>query len=161
MKWIDLSLAFSTFLSGLYGGVGFFTVMGGNPAISRMSDRTFAEFWQHIDHYMAARMPVFGPILTLSLLISVILLFREARSLPAWLMLAALAVIIGDLVFTLNVNHRYNQLIQGWNLEDLPPDVRMIRDKVVDAFYIRILFMIGAFILVVLSAWLRRSPQSN
>jgi MFS superfamily sulfate permease-like transporter len=159
MKWIDLSLGLSAFLSGLYGGTGFFIVMGGNPAITHMSDRSFAEFWQHLDHYMAARMPVFGPVLMLSLLLSVILLFREAGALPTWLMLIALVIIIGDLVFTLSVNHPYNRLIQSWDLENLPPDVRTIRDKVVDAFYIRILFMIGAFMLVILSAWLRRSNQ--
>jgi len=159
MKWIDLSTGFSTFLSGLYGGTGFFIVMGGNPAITRMSDKTFAEFWQHLDHFMAARMPVFGPILLLSLLFSVILLFREAGGLPAWLMLTALLIIVGDLVFTLSVNHPYNRLIQSWDLDNLPPDVRTIRDKVVDAFYIRILFMIGAFMMVILSAWLRRSSR--
>jgi hypothetical protein len=159
MKWIDLSLFLSTFLSGLYGGVGFFTIMGGNPAISRMSNPTFAEFWQHIDHYMGARMPVFGPFLILSLLLSTFLLFREAGALPAWLMLIALLVIIGDLVFTLNVNHPYNKLVQSWELDNLPADVRMIRDKVVAAFYIRVLFMIGAFILVLLSVWLRRPAR--
>jgi hypothetical protein len=121
-----------------------------------MSDSTFAEFWQNLDHYMGARMPVFGPLLMISLLFSTILLFRESATLPAWLMMVALLVILGDLVFTLSVNHPYNKLIQSWNLDELPPDVRMIRDKVVDAFYIRILFMIGAFILVVLSVWLRK-----
>lgn len=159
MKWIDLSLGLSTFLSGLYGGVGFFIVMGGNPAITLMSDRTFAEYWQHTDHFMAARMPVFGPLLMISLLLSAILLLKEARALPAWLMLIALMMIIGDVIFTLNVNHPYNKLIQSWELESLPADVRMVRDKVVDAFYIRILFMMGAFLLVILSAWLRRSNQ--
>lgn len=156
MKWIDFNLGVSTILSGLYGGIGFFVLMGGNPAITRMSDHTFAEFWQNLDHYMAARMPVFGPVLMISLLMSTILLFRESASLPAWLMLFALLVIIGDIVFTLSVNHPYNKLIQSWNLDELPADVRVTRDKVVDAFYIRILFMLGAFILVVLSTWLRR-----
>jgi MFS superfamily sulfate permease-like transporter len=159
MKWIDLNLGLSTILSGLYGGIGFFVLMGGNPAITRMSDYTFAEYWQNIDHYMAARMPVFGPILMISLLLSTILLFRECASLPAWLMLIALLVIVGDMIFTLSVNHPYNQLIQSWNLEELPPDVRIVRDKVVEAFYVRILFMMGAFILVVLSAWLRKPAE--
>lgn len=157
MKWIDPSLMLSTFLSGLYGGTGFFIVMGGNPAITRMSDKTFAEFWQHLDHFMAARMPIFVPVLMLSLLLSILLLFKEAGGLPAWLMLIALLIIIGDLFFTLSVNHAYNRLIQSWDLDNLPPDVRTLRDKVVDAFYIRILFMIGSFILVILSAWLRKS----
>lgn len=104
-------------------------------------------------------MPVFGPILILSLLLSTIMLFREAGALPAWLMLIGLLVIIGDLVFTLNVNHPYNKLIQSWELDSLPADVRMIRDKVVAAFYIRVLFMIGAFIFVLLSVWLRRPAR--
>lgn len=159
MKFINFNLGLTTILSGFYGGTGFFITMGGNPAITRMSDSTFAEFWQNLDYYMAARMPVFGPLLMISLLLSTILLFRESASLPAWLMLAALLVIAGDLVFTLSVNHPYNKLIQSWNLDELPPDVRTIRDKVVEAFYIRILFMIGAFILVILSVWLRKPAE--
>jgi hypothetical protein len=51
-KWLDISLGVTVFLSGLYGGIGFFTVLGGNPTLARLSTSTFAEYWQHIDSFM-------------------------------------------------------------------------------------------------------------
>jgi hypothetical protein len=51
----EITLLICLLLLGFYGGTGFFVVMGrGNPAMARMSPHTFAEFWQHTDHFMAA-----------------------------------------------------------------------------------------------------------
>ena len=68
-KLTEISFFLSLLLSGFYAGNGFFVAVGGNPAIRLMSDRTFAEFWQHTDHYMAARMKIFGPLLLLTMFI--------------------------------------------------------------------------------------------
>lgn len=154
-KLIELSLIITTFLSGLYGGVGFFTIMGGNPAIKLMGDKTFAEFWQHIDHYMGSRMPVFGPILLISLLLSIILLIPERGTPSFWCMLLAFVIIIGDLAFTLSTNHPLNSLIQSWDLNNLPANVQEVKWKVVNAFGVRLWLMISAFGMVLLSVWLR------
>ncbi|RPD39520.1 anthrone oxygenase family protein [Chitinophaga barathri] len=155
-KWIGLSLGLTTLLSGFSGGIGFFTAMGGNPALASLSDRGFAEYWQHIDSFMGARMPVFGPILLLSVLVSTILLFSEWRTASFWLMLSAFLAVMGDVVFTLNVNHPLNQLIQGWDLNNLPANVEEIKMKVVKAFNVRMLLMMGAFVLVVFAVWTRK-----
>jgi hypothetical protein len=153
-KPVLFSLAITTFLTGLYAGVGFFTIMGGNPAIARLSDKGFAEFWQHVDHYMGARMPVAGPFFLLATLISMIILFRiTGSSFSSWMMSGALVVLIADLVFTLNINHPLNKLIQSWDLSNLPANVREIKMKVYEAFNIRIWFMITSFVLVILSVW--------
>ncbi|MRG48786.1 DUF1772 domain-containing protein [Chitinophaga sp. SYP-B3965] len=155
-KWIELSLAITTFLSGLSGGIGFFTAMGGNPALVKLSDHSFAEYWQQIDGFMGARMPIFGPLLLFAVMTSTILLFKEWRTVSFWLMLSAFFVVIGDIAFTLNVNHPLNRLIQGWDLSNLPSDVQDIKMKVIKAFNVRLLLMMGAFFLVVLSVWLRK-----
>ncbi|WP_343304119.1 DUF1772 domain-containing protein [Chitinophaga niabensis] len=155
-KWIELSLSITIFLSGLSGGIGFFTAMGGNPAMVKLSARSFVEYWQQIDNFMGARMPVFGPLLLSSLMISTILLFKEWRSPSFWLMLSACFVAIADIVFTLNVNHPLNRLIQSWDLNNLPANVQQIKMKVIQAFNIRLLLMIGTFVLVVLSVWSRK-----
>jgi len=155
IKWLEGSLFLTILLSGLYGGVGFFTAMGGNPALEAMSDAGFAEFWQNVDHYMAARMPVFGPMLMLSLLLSLVLLIIARQVLSTWVMLAALFVIVSDLVFTLRTNHPLNQIIQSWDLKNLPSNVQEVKWKVINAFNIRMLFMMSAFILVLSSVWLR------
>lgn len=155
-KWIELSLSITIFLSGLSGGIGFFTAMGGNPALVKLSDRSFVEYWQQIDSFMGARMPVFGPLLLCSVMISTVLLFKEWQSPSFWLMLSAFFFVMGDIVFTLNVNHPLNRLIQSWDLNNLPADVQQIKMKVVQAFNFRLLLMIGAFVLVILSVWSRK-----
>lgn len=141
--------------TGFYAGTGFFIAMGGNPAIKLMSDATFAEYWQHTDLYMAARMKIFGPLLMLTILTGVIVLFKKNRT-SFYCMLAALAILISDLVFTFSVNHPLNQLIQSWDLNDLPPNVQDIKWQVTGAFDTRLIFMISCFIMVLLAVWLRR-----
>jgi Domain of unknown function (DUF1772) len=152
-QFLQASLFLSTFLSGLYAGIGLFTLMGGNPAIKKMSNAAFAEFWQQVDRYMAARMAVFGPVMMLSLVVSIVFLFLHRDILPAWLMIAALLIIVGDLAFTLSVNHPLNRLIQGWDLRHLPAHAGEIKWKVVKAFNIRIVLMFLVFLFVLLSVW--------
>ena len=151
MKFQTFSLGISLFLSGLYGGTGFFTIMGGNPAVARLSERGFAEYWQQVDSFMGTRMPVFGPILLLSLLTSVITLSAAWRSVSFWLALLALIIIISDIIFTLSTNHPLNQLIQSWDLQHLPSNVKEVQAKVVYAFWFRSFFMIASFACVVLA----------
>jgi uncharacterized membrane protein len=152
-----VALYLSLFLSGLYGGVGFFTVMGGNPAVRKLSTPAFAEYWQHIDGYMGARMPVFGPILLLSMLFSVISLIPFRTTPSFWLMVLAFLIIIGDLVFTMSTNHPLNKLIQSWDLQNLPDNVKEIQQQVVHAFWYRAVFMISSFACVVLALVFRRN----
>jgi hypothetical protein len=154
--WAVISFGITTLLSGLYGGVGFFTAMGGNPALKKMSDKGFAEYWQHIDHFMAARMKVFGPLLLLSFIITIIGLTPVWSSPSFWLMVAALVIIIADIAFTLSTNHPLNSQIQSWDLKKLPDNVTQIKHQVVHAFSYRLLFMIGSFALEVLAVWLFR-----
>lgn len=155
--WASVIIGITTFLSGLYGGVGFFTAIGGNPAISRMSDKTFAEFWQHIDYYMAARMKIFGPVLLLSQVAAIIVLLPEWNSASFWLMVFSFIIIIIDLVFTLCTNHPLNKLIQSWRLDKLPSDVQQVKQQVVQAFNMRLVFMMTSFALVLLSVWFRKA----
>jgi MFS superfamily sulfate permease-like transporter len=149
IKWINVLLAFTTVLSGFYGGIGFFTLIGGNPALRKLSTRSFAEYWQHIDHYMAARMPFFGITLMLTVLAAVIILARAKQPLSAMLFGLAFLFLIGDMVFTLKVNHPLNTIIQSWELNHLPDNVHDIQAKVVYAFSMRLWLMISAFVLVV------------
>jgi len=154
--WTSIIIGIATFLSGLYGGTGFFVAMGGNPAISRMSDKTFAEYWQLTDHFMAARMKVFGPLLLLSLIAAIIALLPEWNSASFWLMVFALVIIIIDIIFTLSTNHPLNKRIQSWRLDKLPADVQQVKQQVVQAFAMRLVFMITSFALVLLSVWFRK-----
>ncbi|MBC8033015.1 MAG: hypothetical protein H7Y03_02650 [Chitinophagaceae bacterium] len=151
----SVSLFFSTLLSGFFAGIGFFTAMGLNPAMRLMTDRNFIEFWQHIDHYMAARMILFGPLLLLSIVISIISLIKDLKSPSFWFLVAAFVLLIGDLVFATINNFPLNKLIQSLDLNNLPSDVNDIKLKVVHAFDTRVIFMMSSFVMVLISVWFR------
>jgi MFS superfamily sulfate permease-like transporter len=156
-KLIELSLFSSALLGGFYAGTGFFVAMGGNPAIKLMSDRTFAEYWQHTDHFMAARMKIFGPLLLLIMLLGVVALLKEWRTSSFWFMMAAFAILVTDVSFTLSTNHPLNSLVQSWDLNNLPSNVQDIKWKIVHAFNIRTVFMISSFVMVLSALWFRRT----
>jgi MFS superfamily sulfate permease-like transporter len=132
-KLINIIFFLSTLLSGFYAGTGFFVAMGGNPAIKLMSDRTFAEFWQHTDHYMAARMKIFGPLLLLTMLFGVLVLLKEYRTTSFWFMLIAFALLVTDVIFTFTTNHPLNHLVQRWDVGKLPSNVEDVKWKIVKA----------------------------
>jgi len=143
-------------VSGFYAGTGFFVAMGGNPAIKLMSDRTFAEYWQHTDHYMAERMKIFGPLLLFIMLLGVIVLLKQYRSPSFWFMLAGFLILATDVAFTLSTNHPLNVLVQSWDLDNLPSNVQEIKWRIIHAFNMRSIFMIGSFVMVLLAVWLRK-----
>ncbi|MBC7936985.1 MAG: hypothetical protein H7Y86_16680 [Rhizobacter sp.] len=159
-NFTEAILFICTLLSGLYAGTGFFVAMGGNPALKLMSDATFAEYWQHTDLYMAARMKIFGPLLLLTVLTAAIVLFKKNR--PSFFcMLLAFAILVGDIAFTLSTNHPLNQLIQSWDLNNLPSNVNDIKWRVAAAFDSRVIFMISCFLFVLLAVWLRSNKINH
>ena len=155
-KLIELSFSLSLLLSGLYAGIGFFVAMGGNPAIKLMSDRTFAEFWQHTDHYMAARMKIFGPLLLLTMLFGVLVLLKDYQTNSFWFMLIAFAILVTDVIYIFTTNHPLNHLVQSWDVNKLPSNVQDIKRQIVKAFNVRVIFMISSFIMVLLAVWLHK-----
>lgn len=148
-------LLFTLLMVGFYGGTGFFVLIGGNPAILKMSDTTFAEYWQHVDYYMAARMRFFGPLMMLCVAVSTIQYYLQHQMTSFWLMLGAVLFLVADLIIIFNFNHPLNQLIQSWNLHQLPDDVQTIKHQVVNAFWGRSVCMIGCFALSLLAFWQR------
>jgi len=154
-RLIDFTLFLTTLLTGFYAGTGFFVIMGGNPAILKMSGRTFVEYWQHTDFYMAARMRFFGPSLLIVLLSAALIHIREWATPTFWFLLTALLILIADLVVIFTTNHPLNQLVQSWDLNNLPANVREIKFRIVNAFWFRSAFMMGSFVCVLLALFLR------
>jgi hypothetical protein len=155
-KLSSISIPLAVFVAGLYGGIGFFTFMGGNPTLITLSSRTFAEYWQSVDSYMGARMPIFGPILLLSILFGIITLLPSWQTLSFWLLVIAFLILIADLVFAFSVNIPLNKAIQSWDLNNLPANVQEIKAKVIQAFWVRGGFMISSFACVVLAAFVKK-----
>ena len=154
-------LLLTILLTGFYAGTGFFGLMGANPALSKMSSSTFAEYWQHLDHYMAARMRIFGPILLLTVIISVLLHLRAWQSPAFWFLVAALLILVADVIVAFTINVPLNKLIQSWNLKNLPSDVQEVKYRVVTAFNYRSCFMIACFVCVLMSLFFTSRSASN
>jgi len=88
-KLMEIGMFLTTLFTGFYAGTGFFVIMGGNPAMVKMSSQTFAEYWRHTDFYMAARMKIFGPLLFLTLLSTVLLHIKSWHSADFWFLSTA------------------------------------------------------------------------
>ncbi len=151
----DILLVVALVLLGLYGGIGFFTLIGLNPALLKMSERTFAETWQHIDFYMGARMPFIGPVILVMTIFSTIVLYKRYALLSAVFMIIALSILVADVIIALTFNDPLNSIIQEWNLQRLPADVSVIQSRVVNAFWFRSICMIASFIFGILAFWTR------
>ena len=161
MKLTSPYLLIPLLLTGFYAGIGFFGFMGANPATSKMSSSTFAEYWQHIDSYMAARMKFFGPLLLLSVITAVLLHLRVWRSPAFWLLSAALLFLVADLIVAFTINVPLNKLIQSWDLANLPTNVQDVKQRVVTAFYYRNTFMIACFVCILISLLFTSRSTSN
>jgi hypothetical protein len=105
---------------------------------------------------MAARMKIFGPLLLLVMLLSVIVLLKEYRTSSFWFMLIAFCILVTDIAFTFSTNHPLNRLVQSWDLNNLPPGVQDIKWRIVKAFSIRTILMISSFVMVLLAWWFRK-----
>lgn len=143
-------------LTGFYAGIGFFGFMGFNPTVLEMSSHNFAEYWQHLDYYMGARMPFFGLLHLIVLLAAVLIHIPRWRTASFWFLATAFLLLMADATVAVTTNRPLNGLIQSWDLNKLPADVQNIKLQVVNAFWYRNAFMIGSFVCVLLAAFLRR-----
>ena len=157
----NLLLFCTVLFGGFYGGTGFFVRMGGNPAILRMSDRTFAEYWQHTDHFMAERMKIFGPMFLVTLMITILVNTMNFKSWFFVSLFSAFIVLLIDMTYTFTVNHPLNRMIQSWDLEHLPDNVHEIKIKTAHAFYWRSAFMILTFLLLLFAIFLKMTGSAD
>lgn len=132
-------------VTGLYAGIHFFNLIGGLPALYRMTrPETFIEFWQNIDHFMAARMRVFGPLVLLVQLTSIILMAVDHRWVSMGLMIAGFGLTVADAIIAVRGNGPLNRRIQSWSLERVPVEWVQVRDEVARWFGARGVAAIGA-----------------
>lgn len=143
-----VALYVTTVLTGFYGGIGFFDFMSFLPTLARLPAEHLIPFWRLIDGYMGTRMPVFGPLMLLSLVVTLLMVRRQWRKAPFWLVAAALAVLIADLIVALNENIPVNQAIQDRRAVYTPAQIEAFRATMLRAFTIRSFLMILCFLLV-------------
>jgi hypothetical protein len=159
MKITYFSFFFSLLLTGFYGGFGVFHLMGLLPAMQDLSDSHLVAFWQAIDRYMGARMPIFGPILLLSVLFTWINLRKQWQTKTFWLVAAALSCILIDLWIAFTIDKPINVLLQTWDVAHPPADLSQYVQKTFTAFKIRCVLMITGFASMLIALFLQISPQ--
>lgn len=147
-----IALFVSSILTGFYGGIGFFGFMSLLGTLERLPPQHLVPFWRLIDGYMGRRMRVFGPLMLLSLLVTLFLLSPQWQSGTFWLVGAALLALIVDVRIAVGENIPVNQAIQNRDVTPSADQVEAFRATMVRAFYKRSTLMIVCFVLVSL-AW--------
>lgn len=150
--YVQIALFVSSILIGFYGGIGFFSFISFLPTLERLPVPHLTPFWRLIDGYMGRRMRVFGPLMLLSLLVTLGLLMPQWNSVAFWLVGAALLVLVTDVRIAIRENIPVNRAIQNRDMMYSPEQLEAFRTTMVRAFYKRSTLMILCFLLVNL-AW--------
>lgn len=142
----------TSILTGFYGGIGFFGFMSFLGTLERLPAPHLVPFWRLIDGYMGRRMRIFGPLMLLSLLVTLLLLSPQWQSWAFWLVGVALVVLIADVRIAIRENVPVNLAIQNRGVNHSTEQIEAFRATMVRAFYKRSALMIVCFVLVNL-AW--------
>jgi hypothetical protein len=143
------ALALALIASGLYAGMLTLTLMGDIPAIQIMSLPAYAAYWQALDHYMHARMLIFGPFPPLLLVFALICFARQWRRPIFWALIACLILNVADGLLTTTQQVPINIQFDTMDLGHLDlVVVQHFRDATVHHFHLRGAFSISAFVLL-------------
>ena len=149
MKSTEILLLWILFLTGLSAGLGFGNAVGYMPGMSDTPANHMLSFWQHVDHYFRARMPIFGNTLLLSMIVTLILLRKDWSSLLFWCIALSFVACVADLIVIITQNLPLNKIIQNADAEKpLTIDFETIRQKAMRAYYTRAFLNIISFVLV-------------
>lgn len=154
MKTIRMALFFALLLTGLSAGMGFANAVGYMPAFSDTPAESMIPFWQNADKYFRVRMPVFGNLLLLTLVITMVLLRQHWRTASFWLVAAGLLFALGDLTVILTENRPVNLVLETWTTGQVPPDYAQYQQRATEAFAKRSTFTIASFVCVLLATFL-------
>lgn len=150
--YTQIALFISSILTGFYGGIGFFNFMSFLGTLERLPIQHLIPFWRLIDGYMGQRMKIFGPLMLLSLLATLLLMINQWQSWSFWLVGAAFLLMILDIRTAIRENVPINQAIQNRDTTYSAEQLEAFRATMVHAFNKRSAMMILCFVLVNL-AW--------
>ncbi len=159
MKINHISFFFALLLTGFYGGFGLFHLMGLLPAMQDLSDSQLVAFWQAIDRYMGARMPVLGPMLLVSVLFALVVQRKQWGTKAFWLTATSLLCILTDLGIAFNIDRPINDLVQSWDAANPPRELSQYAQKTFAAFRVRSVLMLLCSATMQLAFFLRPVTQ--
>ncbi len=142
--------------------MGFANAVGYLPAVEICKPEHLLAFWKDADHYFRVRMPIFGNGLQITLLVTLVLMRKQWRTAPFWLLAAALGATVLDLVTILTENLPTNEYIQAIpEGAPIPDDFEKYRQLALHAHYKRCVFMIASFVLTLSSYFLYRETKKE
>ncbi len=134
--------------TGLLAGLQVLMLLGVLPAIKRMPLATYVGMWQALDHFMAARMPIFANGALLLYVLAIGCFARFPRRWVFWTLLGCLGLLLADTAFTVTQQLPVNRAVQALDpthLMDLTR-VQQLRDGTIHHFYLRGSLSIAAFV---------------
>ena len=134
--------------TGLLAGLQVLMLMGVLPAMTRMPLATYAGMWQAMDHFMAARMPIFANGTLLLYIVAAACFARFPRRRIFWTLLSCLGLLLADTAFTVTQQLPINRAVQALDATHLtdPAQVQQLRDATINHFYLRGSLSIAAFV---------------
>ncbi|GAB3642029.1 hypothetical protein [Spirosoma arcticum] len=151
-------------VSGFYAGLHFTSMMNPsvfgivNPSGDLMPSVQWAASWQITDGFMGSRMGVFGPIIQLTYILTILMFMAQWRKPTLWLVLVAFIFFSIDVHFTIQNQLPINQYIQTLNFTRLTDDqiqkIETLHPQLIANFQKRELLAIGSFIVVALTPFL-------
>jgi hypothetical protein len=153
MKLSSALLLITTLLTGFLGGIGFVNYMGFGPALQETPAEELIRYWQIVDSYMSARMPVYGIVMLLSFVSAGICLVRQSSKLPLLFLVLSLAFVLTDVGIAIAYNFPFNKMIQGITSGNIPSDFEECRNRSVIGFKLRSVCMIGSFAMMLISTY--------
>jgi hypothetical protein len=147
-----LILLVAMILSGFNAGIEFGNAIGYMPGFADTPAPHAFSVWQNIDRYFAKGMPVFGDLLLLSMILSLIL-WRGRHGTPGYnLPIISFLLHVSEGVVIFRKNLPINKVIKTLSTEN-PDTIKFgqLRNKVRQAFRLRSLLTITSFITIAIA----------
>lgn len=143
-------LAILTVLIGCNAGTLFLCAIGIIPAIQRMPPDAYIRFWQAMDFYMNARMPVFGLCMAVAYFVTLIAFRRHWRTWVFAALTCCLVLSFSEMAFTAIGHMPINRAVNAMTAADIQNTglVVQYRDATVANFRVREWLAISSFVLL-------------
>ena len=138
-------------LFGLAMGVLWGTWFSLSRTMNELSAETYLAVGHEIIKNLAVPMRILLPIVLLSALITLALLWSGGRTPAFWWLLAGILLMVGVLAVTVIVEVPIDGQVKSWTVATLPADWRSIRSRWEFFHTVRTFLALGAFVAVTIS----------
>ncbi len=161
MEALGVSRVTAVLSCGLAAGIFLGDRMGASFARPELSASSFVQLQQIIHMNFVRMMP---PLLLAAIVAGLawLLLIRAQRRSPEfWLVMAALAAMIGVAVLTRTINVPINDQLMTWSVEAPPANLREVWSRWEAAHTVRTILWLAAFVFEAVALGMFASPRTQ